>query len=81
MSKYCTREILVVTNSNCKFSISLEKLKIKMKECYNLSCILSQDDVMEFAEDCLKNKGCICFESFKSIGDYMTFFTNLDEEN
>ncbi len=41
-----------------------------MKECYNCPCILSQDDVMEFAEELFENKSCTVLFNLK-YWDYM----------
>ncbi len=56
-----------------KFSISLEKLKNKYEGMLQLSCILSQDDVMEFAEELFENKSCTVLFNLKVLGLHAFF--------
>ncbi len=79
MSKNCTREILLEPIQIDKFSISLEKLKNKYEGMLQLSCILSQDDVMEFAEELFENKSCTVLFNLKVLG--LHAFFKMDEEN
>ncbi len=44
-----------------------------------LSCILSQDDVMEFAEELFENKSCTVLFNLKVLG--LHAFFKMDEEN
>ncbi len=44
-----------------------------------LSCILSQDEVMEFAEELFENKSCTVLFNLKVLG--LHAFFKMDEEN
>lgn len=74
-----TREILIEPIQIGKFSISSEKLKNKYEGMLQLSCILSQDDVMEFAEELFENKSCTVLFNLKVLG--LHAFFKMDEEN
>ncbi len=54
MSKNCTREILLEPIQIDKFSISLEKLKINMKECYNCLVYYLKMMLWNLLKNCLK---------------------------
>ncbi len=68
MSKNCTREILLEPIQIDKFSISLEKLKNKYEGMLQLSCLLSQDDVMELLKNCWKIKVVLFLFNLKVLG-------------